>query len=47
MEFLFGCLLFGLGFAVLCGVASATFWDTKDRRDEKKLHTANWKTGRY
>jgi hypothetical protein len=37
MDFVIGCLMFGVGFVALCALASRIFLDTKDRRDEKKL----------
>jgi len=37
MDFLIGCVMFGVGFVVLCSLASRIFLDTKQRRDEKNL----------
>jgi len=37
MDFLIGCIMFGVGFVTLCGLASRIFLDSKQRRDEKNL----------
>lgn len=42
MEFIFGCLLFGFGFALIAYLTADIFWDVKDRRDEKNSDISNW-----
>jgi hypothetical protein len=41
MEFVIGCLLFGLAFTGLIKLGSGMFLDEKERREERKLR--NWK----
>ncbi len=37
MEFIGGCMLFGVGFAILCKVAASIFLDAKEKRDDRNL----------
>lgn len=41
MEFVFACVAGGLGFVILCNLASDIFLGKKERRDEEKLK--NWR----
>jgi hypothetical protein len=47
MEFIAGCLLFGVAFVVLSSVASGVFLDVKKRRDQKDGRTESWKVDPY